>query len=107
LFVTQSGKAFSPEEISQVARRYLRLALPDKEGAAHIFRHTMATLMLDNGADIRYVQEMLGHVKLATTQVYTHVAIGKLQEIHRATHPAESTHQEEPSRQAQGQAQEN
>jgi integrase/recombinase XerD len=47
----------------------------------------MATLMLEGGADIRFVQEMLGHRKLETTQVYTHVAIKKLQEIHAATHP--------------------
>ncbi|MND01598.1 Tyrosine recombinase XerD [compost metagenome] len=48
----------------------------------------MATLMLEGGADIRFIQAMLGHSKLETTQVYTHVAIRQLQEIHRATHPA-------------------
>ena len=48
----------------------------------------MATLMLEGGADIRFIQAMLGHAKLETTQVYTHVAIRQLQEIHRATHPA-------------------
>jgi integrase/recombinase XerD len=48
----------------------------------------MATLMLEGGADIRFIQAMLGHSDLKTTQIYTHVAIRKLQEIHRATHPA-------------------
>jgi integrase/recombinase XerD len=48
----------------------------------------MATAMLDRGADIRYVQEMLGHASLATTQIYTHLSIKKLQKIHAATHPA-------------------
>ena len=48
----------------------------------------MATLMLENGADIRFIQAMLGHADLKTTQIYTHVAIRQLQEIHRATHPA-------------------
>ena len=48
----------------------------------------MATLMLENGADIRYIQAMLGHVKLETTQIYTQVSIRKLKEIHTATHPA-------------------
>ena len=48
----------------------------------------MATHMLENGADIRYIQAMLGHTDLSTTQIYTHVSIRKLQEIHTATHPA-------------------
>ena len=48
----------------------------------------MATLMLDNGADIRFIQQMLGHADLNTTQIYTHVSIRKLKEIHSATHPA-------------------
>ena len=47
----------------------------------------MATLMLENGADIRYIQAMLGHVDLSTTQIYTQVSIRKLKEIHTATHP--------------------
>ena len=59
-----------------------------KRGACHLFRHTMATLMLEGGADIRFIQAMLGHADLKTTQIYTHVAIRQLQEIHRATHPA-------------------
>lgn len=56
-------------------------------GACHLFRHTMATLMLENGADVRYIQEMLGHAELSTTQIYTQVSIRKLKEIHTATHP--------------------
>jgi integrase/recombinase XerD len=52
------------------------------------FRHTMATLMLENGADIRFIQAMLGHVSLNTTQIYTQVSIRALKEIHTATHPA-------------------
>jgi integrase/recombinase XerD len=52
-----------------------------------MWRHTMATLMLEGGADIRFIQAMLGHAKLDSTQIYTHVAVRKLQEIHRATHP--------------------
>jgi len=50
----------------------------------------MATLMLENGADIRYIQEMLGHTNLETTQIYTRVSIRKLQEIHTETHPAKN-----------------
>ena len=53
-----------------------------------MFRHTAATLMLEGGADIRYVQQMLGHSKLETTEIYTHVSITKLREVYAATHPA-------------------
>lgn len=58
-----------------------------KIGSCHLFRHTMATAMLDNGADLRHVQEMLGHAAIITTQRYTHVSIAKLKAVHAATHP--------------------
>jgi len=61
---------------------------PGKRGACHLFRHTMATLMLENGADIRFIQQMLGHADLKTTQIYTQVSIRQLKQIHSATHPA-------------------
>jgi len=65
-----------------------------KRGSCHLFRHTMATLMLENGADIRFIQAMLGHAKLETTQIYTQVSIRKLKEIHEATHPAKMNREE-------------
>jgi integrase/recombinase XerD len=52
-----------------------------------MFRHTMATLMLEGGADIRFIQAMLGHADISTTQIYTRVAIRKLKEVHEMTHP--------------------
>jgi integrase/recombinase XerD len=58
-----------------------------KKGACHLFRHTMATLMLENGADIRHIQEMLGHAELSTTQIYTQVSIRRLKAVHAVTHP--------------------
>lgn len=66
----------------------------DKPGATHLFRHACATHMLENGADIRYIQALLGHANLATTEIYTHVSIEKLQKIHAATHPARLTRAE-------------
>ncbi len=68
-------------------RRYVNAANTGKSGACHLFRHTMATLMLEGGADIRYIQEMLGHADLDSTQMYTRVSIRKLKAIHAATHP--------------------
>jgi integrase/recombinase XerD len=59
-----------------------------KLGGCHMFRHTMATLMLEGGADVRFIQAMLGHAKLDTTEIYTHVSIRKLKEVHSLTHPA-------------------
>ena len=71
-----------------MVREYVDGAELGKSGACHLFRHTMATLMLENGADIRFIQAMLGHAELSTTQIYTQVSIRKLKEIHSLTHPA-------------------
>jgi integrase/recombinase XerD len=67
---------------------FIEAAQIGKKGACHIFRHTMATLMLENGADIRFIQAMLGHADLSSTEVYTHVAVQKLKAVHDQTHPA-------------------
>lgn len=68
-----------------------------KKGSCHVFRHTMATHMLDNGADIRFIQVMLGHEKLDTTQIYTRVSVVKLEEVHSSTHPARMAKKREDS----------
>ena len=93
LFVTDYGEAFEKNRLSDMVKKYVRHA-GFTSGSCHIFRHAMATHMLENGADIRYIQAMLGHSELSTTQIYTHVSITKLKEIHAATHPAklERTH---------------
>jgi integrase/recombinase XerD len=88
LFLTQAGEAFTPDRLTQLVRGYVEAANTGKHGSCHLLRHTMATLMLENGADIRYIQAMLGHAELSTTQIYTQVSIRKLKEIHSATHPA-------------------
>ena len=83
-----AGEPLALDYLTEVVRGYVEAANVGKHGACHLFRHTMATLMLEGGADIRFIQAMLGHADLKTTQIYTHVAIRQLQEIHRATHPA-------------------
>jgi len=91
LFLTERGAGISRRYLTSITGRLVRRAkLGGKVGACHLFRHTMATLMLENGADIRYVQEQLGHASLQTTQIYTHVSVGHLKTVHTRTHPAES-----------------
>jgi integrase/recombinase XerD len=87
-FLSNAGEPFTADYLSELVRGYVDAADVGKRGSCHMFRHTMATLMLEGGADIRFIQAMLGHADLKTTQIYTHVAIRQLQEIHRATHPA-------------------
>lgn len=88
LFVTQEGEEISPHRLTQLVRTYIRAAETGKTGSCHLFRHTCATLMLEGGADIRYIQEMLGHVELSTTQIYTQVSIRRLKAVHALTHPS-------------------
>lgn len=88
LFLSRYGEAMSPNNLTALARGYIEQSRIGKQGACHLFRHTMATLMLERGADIRFIQAMLGHVSLNTTEMYTQVSIKKLKEIHTLTHPA-------------------
>ena len=88
LFLTHLGQAFTRNRMTQLVRDYVNAAETSKTGSCHLFRHTMATLMLENGADIRFIQAMLGHANVNTTQIYTQVSIRQLKEIHTATHPA-------------------
>jgi integrase/recombinase XerD len=76
LFVTKDGRPMEPNSFTTTVNHYMRKAGVHKAGSCHLFRHTAVTLMLDRGADIRHLQEILGHKSLQTTQVYTHVSIG-------------------------------
>jgi integrase/recombinase XerD len=87
LFVNEAGARMTENNVSQRIQNAKRLAGISKRGSCHLFRHSAATLMLEHGADVRYIQELLGHVSLETTQIYTHVSIDKLKQIHTATHP--------------------
>ena len=87
LFLTKDGDQLQPDTISGLVTTYIDHAGIGKRGSCHLFRHTMATLMLEGGADIRFIQQMLGHSELSTTQIYTQVSIRQLKQVHTATHP--------------------
>jgi integrase/recombinase XerD len=87
LFLTSFRVPLVPERVSEIVRAAGRAAGFERPLSAHVFRHTMATMMLEGGADIRFVQAMLGHAHLATTEIYTRVAIRKLKEVHAMSHP--------------------
>ncbi len=88
VFLTRTGRPFHPNHLSRLARDYVVAAGIAKRGACHLLRHTMATGMLEHGADVRVIQEILGHARLTTTQLYTRVSIRLLKAVHTATHPA-------------------
>lgn len=89
LFVHEYGEPFAKNRLGDLVRKYIEASGVAKPGACHLFRHTMATLMLDAGADIRHIQAILGHSQLSTTEIYTHVSIQKLKAVHALTHPAD------------------
>ncbi len=93
LFLERTGQPLTPDRLSRLVTKYIKQADIGKSGSCHLFRHTVATLMLDNGADIRFIQQMLGHASIGTTEIYTHVSIVKLKQIHELTHP--TMHREE------------
>ena len=95
LFLNEHGEAIGPTWLSQTVSQHVDAANLKKRGSCHLFRHTMATLLLEGGADIRFIQEMLGHASLETTQIYTHVSIDKLKAVHAMAHPA---HLERPAK---------
>jgi integrase/recombinase XerD len=88
LFLTKRGRPLSPKRLGGLVRAYVEASGVPKSGSCHLFRHTMATLMLEAGADVRHIQTILGHAELSTTALYTRVSIGQLQDVHRRTHPA-------------------
>jgi integrase/recombinase XerD len=87
VFLTAQGEPFSRDHLSFAVKERIEAAQLGKTGSCHLFRHTMATLMHEGGADIRFIQQMLGHEDIKTTQIYTQVAIRTLQQVHAATHP--------------------
>ncbi len=91
MFLGLEGEPLDPAYLTHRVGRYVQAANIGKTGACHLFRHTMATLMLEGGADVRYIQHMLGHASLGSTEIYTRVAIRMLKAVHDATHPGASS----------------
>jgi integrase/recombinase XerD len=89
LLLNRWGKKMDPNAVWAVVKRCTCLASLRKNVSTHTLRHTCATHMLRNGAPVRHLQEMLGHESLESTQLYTHVTINDLKEIHRKYHPSE------------------
>jgi site-specific recombinase XerD len=96
LFIRYSGKIIDDDDgekmrltarsVERIVKKYVRLARLPVDATVHTLRHSFATDLLTNGADIRSVQEMLGHKNIATTQIYTHITNKQLRDVHKAFH---------------------
>lgn len=89
LFLSKTGNKLTPGALNTLVKHHAKKAGLTKNVTAHTLRHTCATHLLQGGADIRYIQELLGHTSLESTQIYTRVEISDLKEIHRQYHPRE------------------
>jgi integrase/recombinase XerC len=87
LFVNRSGKRLTTRSVARMLEKYLRETGLDRRTTPHSLRHSFATHLLDRGADIRSVQELLGHKSLVTTQIYTHVSTANLRAAYERAHP--------------------
>ncbi len=89
LFLTGYGEPFNADVLSRKVSDYIKKAGTGHKGGPHLLRHTCATHLLEGGADIRYIQQLLGHENLETTAIYTEVSVLQLQSVHARCHPAE------------------
>lgn len=100
LFLSGYGERLSAGYIGNWVRRVIDAAGIARTGSCHLLRHSCATHMLENGADIRFIQQLLGHARLDTTQIYTDVSIVQLREVHARTHPHARLREDASARQA-------
>lgn len=87
LFLSKSGKPLIPNELREILERYILLVAKTKGYSPHSIRHSFATHLLEHGADLRAVQEMLGHSNLSTTEIYTHLSLRDLKKVYEQAHP--------------------
>ena len=87
LFVSEKGKPLAPRTVYASVKHYLSLVTTIKKQSPHVLRHSFATHLANNGADLNAVKELLGHSSLAATQIYTHTTIDKLKNIYKNAHP--------------------
>ena len=90
LFANKHGQRLSTRSVRRKMDKYLRMAGLDPSISPHTLRHSFATHMLNNGADLRSVQELLGHQSLSTTQVYTHVSTARIKDVYDSSHPRDT-----------------
>jgi integrase/recombinase XerC len=87
LFITAKGRKLYPQAIGRIVRKYIGTVSEMEKKSPHVLRHSFATHMLNHGADIRAVKELLGHESLSTTQIYTHVTAARMKKIYNESHP--------------------
>ena len=87
LFLNKLGKRLTARSVARSLDKYLKMSGINLLTSPHTFRHSFATHLLDKGADLRSVQEMLGHSNLSTTQVYTHITTERLKSVYEKAHP--------------------
>ena len=97
LLLTSYGGPFNPDVLSRMVAKWLKQIEIGRPGSCHLLRHSCATHLLEGGADIRYIQQLLGHEKLETTAIYTQVSIEQLKAVHARCHPAERQTEAEKS----------
>ncbi len=87
LLVSKKGKPLNPKYVYNIVKNYLGEVSTNQRKSPHVLRHTFATHLTNNGAEINAIKELLGHSSLAATQIYTHNTIEKLKEVHKKAHP--------------------
>ena len=87
MFLSDKGERISGEQVYQIVRNYLSMVTSLKKRSPHVLRHTFATAMLNNGAGLESIKNLLGHASVSTTEIYTHTTFEQLKRIYKEAHP--------------------